>query len=83
MAFGARHAIARHDKPRTGGAAPEEIPDVLHALDVDAAPVKSVVIVEKRYYVSSLQPDSKQLAHAIRSHWAIGGAVVQTVKAGQ
>ena len=27
--------------------------------------------VEKRYYVSSLPPDAKRLAHAIRSHWAI------------
>lgn len=27
--------------------------------------------VEKRYYVSSLLPDSERLAHAIRSHWAI------------
>jgi len=29
------------------------------------------VTAEKRYYVSSLAPDSKRLAHAIRSHWAI------------
>jgi predicted transposase YbfD/YdcC len=27
--------------------------------------------VEKRFYISSLAPDSKQIAHAIRSHWAI------------
>jgi predicted transposase YbfD/YdcC len=27
--------------------------------------------VEKRYYVSSLAPDSTQLAHAIRSHWEV------------
>ncbi|HEX7643150.1 MAG TPA: ISAs1 family transposase [Burkholderiaceae bacterium] len=27
--------------------------------------------VEKRYYVSSLPPDAKRLAQAIRSHWAI------------
>jgi predicted transposase YbfD/YdcC len=26
---------------------------------------------EKRYYISSLAPDSEKLAHAIRSHWAI------------
>ncbi len=26
---------------------------------------------EKRYYISSLAPDSEQLAHAIRSHWEI------------
>lgn len=26
---------------------------------------------EKRYYISSLEPDSKKLAHAIRSHWEI------------
>jgi predicted transposase YbfD/YdcC len=29
------------------------------------------VSVEKRYYISSLAPDSKQLAHAIRSHWEV------------
>ena len=27
--------------------------------------------MEKRYYISSLAPDSKQLAHAIRSHWEV------------
>jgi predicted transposase YbfD/YdcC len=26
---------------------------------------------EKRYYISSLEPDSKKLAHAIRSHWEV------------
>jgi predicted transposase YbfD/YdcC len=29
------------------------------------------VTVEKRYYISSLAPDSQQLAHAIRSHWEV------------
>lgn len=29
------------------------------------------VSVEKRYYISSLAPDSHQLAHAIRSHWEV------------
>jgi predicted transposase YbfD/YdcC len=29
------------------------------------------VTAEKRYFVSSLPPDSKQLAHAIRSHWQV------------
>jgi len=29
------------------------------------------VTAEKRYFVSSLPPDAKHLAHAIRSHWAI------------
>ena len=27
--------------------------------------------VETRYYLSSLAPDAKTLAHAIRSHWSI------------
>jgi predicted transposase YbfD/YdcC len=47
------------------------------------AGMKSVVMVEsmrrienqytseKRFYISSLAPDSEQLAHAIRSHWEI------------
>ena len=29
------------------------------------------VTVEKRYYISSLAPDSQPLAHAIRSHWEV------------
>jgi predicted transposase YbfD/YdcC len=29
------------------------------------------VTSEKRYYISSLDPDSEKLAHAIRSHWEI------------
>ncbi len=28
-------------------------------------------LAEKRFYLSSLAPDSQQLAHAIRSHWEI------------
>jgi predicted transposase YbfD/YdcC len=47
------------------------------------AGLKSVVMIEsirqtdngvsseKRYYISSLEPDSKKLAHAIRSHWEV------------
>ena len=47
------------------------------------AGLKSVVMIEsirqtdngvsseKRYYISSLAPDSKKLAHAIRSHWEV------------
>lgn len=31
----------------------------------------SDVSSEKRYYISSLEPDSKKLAHAIRSHWEV------------
>jgi predicted transposase YbfD/YdcC len=51
---------------------------------IDAwAGMKSVVMIEtvrqtdngvsseKRYYISSLAPDAKNLAHAIRSHWKI------------
>lgn len=51
---------------------------------IDAwAGLKSVVMIEsvrqmendvsseKRYYISSLEPDSKKLAHAIRSHWEV------------
>ncbi len=26
---------------------------------------------EKRYYIRSLEPDSKKLAHTIRSHWEV------------
>lgn len=29
------------------------------------------ITLEKRYYISSLPPDSEKLAHAIRSHWEI------------
>jgi predicted transposase YbfD/YdcC len=29
------------------------------------------IALEKRYYISSLLPDSEKLAHAIRSHWEI------------
>lgn len=52
--------------------------------DIEAwAGLKSVVMIEsirqtdngvsseKRYYISSLEPDSKKLAHAIRSHWEV------------
>jgi len=52
--------------------------------NIDAwAGMKSVVMVEsmrntgdthtseKRFYISSIAPDSEKLAHAIRSHWAI------------
>ena len=55
-----------------------------HWEGIDAwAGLKSVVMIEsirqmengisseKRYYITSLAPDSKKLAHAIRSHWAI------------
>jgi predicted transposase YbfD/YdcC len=52
--------------------------------DIEAwAGLRSVVMIEsirqtdngvsseKRYYISSLKPDSKKLAHAIRSHWEV------------
>ena len=52
--------------------------------DIEAwAGLKSVVMIEsirqtdnsvsseRRYYISSLEPDSKKLAHAIRSHWEV------------
>lgn len=34
---------------------------------------------QKRYFISSLEPDAKLLAHAIRSHWSIENALHWTL----
>ncbi|KVU32999.1 hypothetical protein WK65_29925 [Burkholderia ubonensis] len=33
--------------------------------------IRSIAMVERRYYVSSLPPDVAHIAHAVRSHWCI------------
>ena len=32
---------------------------------------KGKTSVERRYFITSLEPDTKKIAHAVRSHWAI------------
>jgi predicted transposase YbfD/YdcC len=32
---------------------------------------KGVTSVERRYFITSLEPDAKKLAHGVRSHWGI------------
>ncbi|WP_157380662.1 ISAs1 family transposase [Burkholderia ubonensis] len=33
--------------------------------------IRSIAMVERRYYVSSLPPDVAHIAHAVRLHWCI------------